>query len=79
MTPQTSQTTINLVVIGLIAITLLMFGGAIGLAAARDAVPGELWTSGAVSLGALAAVLASTRGVSTAPTATAPPAETASK
>ena len=57
----TSKLTINLVVI-LLGVTLLgCIGGAIWLTSVHDKVPDQLWTVGTTALGALAAILVSTR------------------
>lgn len=57
----TSKTTVNMVV-GLLGLALLAcIGGAIALTATGDKVPDQLWTIGSTALGALAAVLVSTR------------------
>lgn len=71
----TSKLTINLVVI-LLGVTLLgTIGGAIGLAAAHDTIPEQLWTVGSTALGALAAVLVSTRAGDVVAPVPAPPAD----
>jgi len=67
----TSKLTINLVVILLGVALLSCIGGAIGLTAFNKTVPDQLWTVGTTALGALAAILVSTRTTPDVPAAEA--------
>lgn len=58
----TSRTTVLAVVIGLVVITLTCVAGAIALLWADKAVPDSLWNLATFCAGAVAALLASTRG-----------------
>lgn len=62
MSLMTSKTTVLAVVLGLVLITLASVAGAIILLMTDHAAPDQLWSLATFSAGAIAALLASTRG-----------------
>lgn len=61
MTPQTTQATVQTVVVILGLITLALIGGAFTLLAMSKTVPDPVWTLSGVGVGAFGSLLASTR------------------